>query len=241
MGSVKKPSLATLTKEAILELIKNEKFVNNRLPSENELTKKLGVSLSTLREALLMLKREGIIDKVHGRGNFVHESALKAKMRIDLISDLNYLIEDGGYEPHMEQKKSWVSNVNKNEIDFLDLNREEELFNFERIFYGDNIPAVWVINRIPTKYLKEIPNNEQLKKPIYQIFWNCCQVKISQSIFEFVPIKAAQKESDIFNINKGTPMIAWHEVFYNLKDEPISYNRLVFNPEMISLKMLRKW
>jgi len=33
-------------------------------------------------------------------------------MRIDLISDLNYLIEDGGYEARMEQKDIWITEVN---------------------------------------------------------------------------------------------------------------------------------
>ncbi|MGM0438446.1 MAG: GntR family transcriptional regulator [Bacillota bacterium] len=241
MSSIKKSSLSTLTKKEILEMIENNEFENNKLPPESKLTKELGVSLSTLREALLMLKKEGVIDKVHGIGSFVHQSALEAEMRIDLISDLNYLIGDGGYEARMEQKDSWVTEVNEIEKEEMNLQDGEEIFNFERIFYGDDVPAVWVWNKIPTKYLNKIPNKKDLENPIYQIFWNLCQEKISQSIFEFIPIKAKQKEKEIFQIKKGTPMISWKEIFYNLKDDPISHNLLVFNPELIKLKMLRKW
>jgi len=241
LSSINKSSLSTLTKKEILKMIGNDEFENNKLPPESKLTKKLGVSLSTLREALLMLKKEGVIDKVHGIGSFVHQSALEAEMRIDLISDLNYLIEDGGYTARMEQKGSWITEANDIEKKELKLKAEEKVLNFERIFYGDDVPAVWVRNKIPTKYFNKIPHEEDLSKPIYQIFWDLCQEKISQSIFEFIPLNAKEKEKEIFQIKKGTPMISWKEIFYNLKDNPISYNLLVFNPNIINLKMLRKW
>jgi len=97
MGSIKRCSLSLRAKEEILKMIANKEFKNNKLPPENKLSKEIGVSISTLREALLMLKKEGIIKKIHGVGSYVHQSALNAEMRIDLISDLNYLIESGGF------------------------------------------------------------------------------------------------------------------------------------------------
>ena len=43
-------------KKKIIEMIENEEISGNKLPSEDELSKLLGVSLATLREALLVLK-----------------------------------------------------------------------------------------------------------------------------------------------------------------------------------------
>nr|BFD83587.1 GntR family transcriptional regulator [Streptomyces sp. Xyl84] len=42
-----------------------------RLPSEPDLASRYSVSLPTLRSALAVLQGEGLIEKVHGRGNFV--------------------------------------------------------------------------------------------------------------------------------------------------------------------------
>lgn len=42
-----------------------------RLPSETELATRYTVSTSTLRNALALLQAEGLVEKIHGNGNFV--------------------------------------------------------------------------------------------------------------------------------------------------------------------------
>lgn len=77
-------------RDAVLNMLHSGKFVRysieNNIPSEEELSKQIGVSTGTIREALRILETEGIITKKHGSGNFYHSSALNLKMRIDLIS-----------------------------------------------------------------------------------------------------------------------------------------------------------
>ncbi|MEU3477163.1 GntR family transcriptional regulator [Streptomyces sp. NPDC033754] len=43
-----------------------------RLPSETQLAAHYKVSTPTLRNALALLQAEGLIEKVHGKGNFIH-------------------------------------------------------------------------------------------------------------------------------------------------------------------------
>ncbi|PSJ26967.1 transcriptional regulator [Streptosporangium nondiastaticum] len=45
----------------------------DRLPSETALAEEYGRSLPTIREALRLLRDEGLIEKQHGRGNFVRQ------------------------------------------------------------------------------------------------------------------------------------------------------------------------
>ncbi|MEV5983607.1 GntR family transcriptional regulator [Streptomyces sp. NPDC052051] len=48
-----------------------------RLPSETDLAAQHKVSTSTLRNALAVLEREGLVEKVHGKGNFVRRPVRK--------------------------------------------------------------------------------------------------------------------------------------------------------------------
>ncbi len=43
-----------------------------KLPSEFELSKQLGISRATLREAFRLLEEDGVVIRRHGVGTFVH-------------------------------------------------------------------------------------------------------------------------------------------------------------------------
>ena len=53
-------------KNKILEIFRTETFERNKLPSEAALANRLGISLVTLRESLMMLALEGYITKRTG-------------------------------------------------------------------------------------------------------------------------------------------------------------------------------
>ena len=55
------PSLTDQVKSHIKEQILNDKFEGNRIPSETDLASELGVSRTTVRDALTRLENEGVI------------------------------------------------------------------------------------------------------------------------------------------------------------------------------------
>ncbi|MCI6955814.1 MAG: FadR/GntR family transcriptional regulator [Candidatus Faecousia sp.] len=58
----------------ILDLIKNGEFKSGeRLPTENELSKRFSSSRNTVRMALNRLRTMGIIDTIHGDGSYVRK------------------------------------------------------------------------------------------------------------------------------------------------------------------------
>ncbi|MEW6622818.1 MAG: GntR family transcriptional regulator [Bacillota bacterium] len=229
------------TKETILTMINDNLFPGNKLPSEDELAKDLGVSLTTVREALLVLTKDGIITKKHGIGSFVHRSALAAKMRIDIISDFIDLLEDGGYDVRLVQSGYRIEPASHEEAQNLQVNGGDELFTYERVFYANDIPAIWALNKIPTVYLQNQPSDKEVERTIYQFVRKYCREELVQSILEFNPRCATKPEKELFALDEGTPLLAWDEVFYNIADVPITFNRITFNPRLMKLKMLRKW
>jgi GntR family transcriptional regulator len=98
-------SIFAQTKDKLLSFISNQKLPGNKLPAEEELAERLKVSRGTIREVLRSLNKEGIISKKHGFGNFVQNSALKARMRIEQLEEFYDLIEDGGYKASIHIEK----------------------------------------------------------------------------------------------------------------------------------------
>lgn len=241
MSKLEFSSLYHRTKQVILEMIKSNSFTGNKLPPEDELAREIGVSLSTVREALLMLTREGVITKKHGLGNFVHRSALQAKMRVDLVTDFIELLEGSGYEVRLVQSGFRMEEADALIAQRLHLEEREELLTYTRSFYAGEELAIHSLNRIPSRLLVKTTSDAIVERTIYDFVWKYCQEDLAHSILEFVPHIAEENEQRLFDLPKSTAMIVWEEIFYNLQDQPVCFNHVFFNPNIVKMKMLRKW
>lgn len=72
----KKAKLSEQTSDRLYEMIVDEhRYVpGSKLPNENELSGKLGVSRTTLREAISFLAAQGVLEIRRGKGTFVAET-----------------------------------------------------------------------------------------------------------------------------------------------------------------------
>ncbi|WP_420844596.1 GntR family transcriptional regulator [Mangrovibacillus cuniculi] len=69
-----------------------------RLPSEFDLAKQLGVSRATLREALRILEEDNVIVRRHGVGTFVNVKPLVTS-GIEQLNSVTNMIRQAGMEP----------------------------------------------------------------------------------------------------------------------------------------------
>ncbi len=68
---VKEPKYVTIYNILFKMITQGEFAKNDRLPSEPDLARDLGVSRSTLRQALTLLQDDGLIKIIRGKGNFI--------------------------------------------------------------------------------------------------------------------------------------------------------------------------
>lgn len=76
MMEQKKAKLSERTSDRLYEMIVEEQryMPGSKLPNENELSGELGVSRTTLREAISFLAAQGVLEIRRGKGTFVAES-----------------------------------------------------------------------------------------------------------------------------------------------------------------------
>ena len=74
----------------------------DRLPSEVELSERLGVSRTVIRDALSDLEREGLIERVRGIGTVINREIVNLTSRLDLKFEYNELTRAAGYTPHSD-------------------------------------------------------------------------------------------------------------------------------------------
>src|SRR5690349_13282822 len=91
--------LASRVREEVRDRIRDGRFSDGvQLPPEVELATSLGVSRTTVREALLQLEQEGLLIRRHGHGTFVRSAA---RLRGSLNANLSAteVIRGHGMDP----------------------------------------------------------------------------------------------------------------------------------------------
>lgn len=86
-----------------------------KLPSEFELAKQLGVSRATLREALRVLEEENVIIRRHGVGTFVSARPMFTS-GIEQLSSVTEMIRQAGRKPGTIFLSSSIQKPTENDI-----------------------------------------------------------------------------------------------------------------------------
>ncbi len=155
--------------ELILKDIENGNLLPGAMiPTEQQLVKSYGVSIGTVKKAILNLVNQGYLYRIQGKGTFVTGTTLRRE-------SLRYyrLLDDfDGQESNLAVKPIGIRKVpgfvpaNR----FLQIRSDQPLFELKRIFLMDGTPAVFSISYLPQnlfKKLSDYPSIEFEKKPLY--------------------------------------------------------------------------
>ncbi len=85
------PALTARVEQMLRQAIQEGQFVGNRLPTEIELAKQLGVSRETVRLAAENLQREGLVVKIRRKGTFLQAPALAERIEVPAPMCFGYL------------------------------------------------------------------------------------------------------------------------------------------------------
>ena len=141
--------------DRIKEDIENGIFKEKeKLPSEFELAKSLGVSRATLREALRLLEEENVIVRRHGVGTFVNSKPIFTS-GIEQLSSISSMIRSAGMEPgtvYLSLMQSLPTDEDMNRFQCKD---EQSIISMERVRTADGEPVVYCVDKVPMDYLPE--------------------------------------------------------------------------------------
>src|SRR5690242_9550233 len=141
---ISRPSHTTLTDQTVLaiqEAIKQGKFPpGSQLPPEMELLQMMGISRTTLREALRILEEQRFIRKRRGLGTFVMERAIVKDMSQNF--GITEMISQAGYTPGTRDFKISMEKASKALAEKLTIPDESMTVVIERVRTANAIPIV---------------------------------------------------------------------------------------------------
>lgn len=207
-----------------------------RLPSEFELSKQLGISRATLREALRILEDENVIVRRHGVGTFVCTKPLFSSGIEELFS-ITEMIKRGKQKPGTIFLSSEIVSSTKDDIEKFQINELKELMVVKRVRTADGEPVVYCLDKIPNLYLRNEASSfdgslfDKLEKE---------GTTISYAITEIEPVGYHEKISKILNSGPETSLLVLKQMHYDDEDRPILYSINYFRADKFKFHVLRK-
>lgn len=221
-------------KQDILEGIYQEK---EKLPSEFELAKQLGVSRATLREALRILEEENVILRRHGVGTFINSKPLFTS-GIEQLNSVTAMIEQAEMVPGTIFLNSMTKEPTDEDVHLFACEEGDKILRIERVRTANGEPVVYCIDKIPEKVLLSSFSYE--KESIFYTLEKLANRKITYAIAEIEPLGYHEKISPILECEPETALLVLTQMHYDEMDMPILHSVNYFKADKFSFHVLRK-
>lgn len=221
-------------KEDIQNGIYQEK---EKLPSEFELSRHLGVSRATLREALRILEEENVIIRRHGVGTFINSVPLLTS-GIEQLNSVTAMIEQGNLDPGTVFLSSSVTGPTEEDMTRFSMKAEEEIFQLERVRTANGEPVVYCLDKIPRSILPESFAKEQ--ESLFVLLQEEAEKYITYAITHIEPIGYHEKISPLLECDPETALLLLKQMHFDKNDKPVLYSLNYFRADKFSFHVVRK-
>jgi GntR family transcriptional regulator len=232
-------SLAARVANNLRQELRSEYVVGGQLPSEPELAAQLGVSRGTVRQALTMLEREGMIIRRQGAGTYVHYIS-RVQTRVEHAYEFSDLLRIAGFEPSI-QLISFENFLLAEEMAVqLDVEPGTEALVVRKLFLANSQPAIYCLDFIPQYLIIQPYTETELQPPIFDFLQQRCGQATVQNLAEIIPEVTSETLAALLNMESGQPLLRIDEVGYNEEGAPVIFTRAYYRDQFIRFSVLRK-
>jgi GntR family transcriptional regulator len=132
-----------------------------RLPSEPQLAKKLGVSRATLREAMRSFEAQGMIRRRQGAGTFVVGQVSVLDSGLEVLESLETMARRLNLAVTVSDLHVDRIYADQELADGLKLPLASRLVTIQRVIRADGRPVAYLVDTLPEEFLKpeDLPRN----------------------------------------------------------------------------------
>ena len=158
-------------RDRILEAIQGEGLgPGDQIPPEAVLSERFQVGRSTVREALKLLERDGLVEVRHGRGSFVSARAeLRNERPITQLESITELMRGLGYTVESRVIDVLERPPDDEERAAFSLPPGARVVSLERLRFHDGAPFVYSLNVVPRQLLPGPPSGLDLSGSLLEL------------------------------------------------------------------------
>jgi GntR family transcriptional regulator len=231
--------LGERAKEALLDAIRDGGFPDGALPSEERLAQQLGVSRTTVREALRSLEELGVITRHRGVGTRVNEHVLRVTA-LNRAAGFVELIREAGAVPAIAWTRVRREPAAEDVAYRLDLETGRDVLLIERLLLGDGRPLLHLVEHVSREELTREVAADDVPDSIFDFGDRYCRVPIDHTIVEISPVLADATVAAHLDADAGAPLLRLLETHFAADGRPLAFSVIHTLDRLLRLSVVRK-
>ena len=210
-----------------------------RLPSEPELAKRLGVSRATLREAMRTFEAQGLIRRRQGSGTFVVGQMPVLEAGLELLESLETMADRLGLEVSVSDLHIERVPADDENAAGLGLSKGAPLTRIRRVMREETRPVAYLIDTLPEDVLKP----EQLPAHFKGSVLDFLLARGDQLTVSKAAISAISAPADVakaLQIQRGDVLLEFVSKLYHAGGKVLDYSSSYFIPGYFHFHVVRR-
>lgn len=240
-----RPSLSIEVVEALRARIRSgELAAGSRLPSEAILGQMHNVSRNTVREAISVLREQGMVATRPGLGTFVLDpndgSPWPVEIGIEHLSSTTELITRAGREPGSRNYTLSTVAGGSLPLQRFALPTSETFYRIERVRTADGLPVILCRDYISTSAVPSAVMGRYCgEESLFGFLNRECGLRVRAARADIVPTLPSQRIADLLQIPRRKPLLALYQSHYDNDGSPFLYSENYFNLEYMGVHVRR--
>lgn len=215
-----------------------------RLPSEPQLARSLGVSRNTLREAVSVLREQGLISTRQGIGTFTLDPRAEARFPVDVgiehLTSTTEMIARAGHKPGTRDYQLVTGPGDAVARQQLRLAPQTQLHCIERVRSADNLPVIFCrdyisVDVVPERVMAQYRGDESL----FLFLQRECRLEVRTARADVVPAMPSVRVAEMLAVSRRKPLLVLNQLHYDAAGVAFLYSENYFNLEYMGLHVRR--
>ena len=196
---------------------------DDRLPSENELVRRFGVSRVTVRQAIDALREAGFVYSVQGKGSFF--SIPKAVHDSRVLLGFHEAMAGKGYATSSQVISTGERRAGREVSEALQIARGTKVVVVRRVRCLDDKPVSLDVSYFP-RDIGETLLGEDLGCDIFPLLERRCGVMLGRARMRIEAMPCGKECADELRLARGKPVLHIRRLTYGADRRPVDYEHL---------------
>lgn len=211
-----------------------------RLPSEPELARQMGVSRATLREAMRTFETQGLIRRRQGSGTYVLHPSYIIQSGLEVLESIETLAERIGLAVSMGELQVEQRLASPDEQRALGLSEQAQVTQVKRVIHAEGRPVAYLIDILPAHLLAAEELRAGFTGSVLDLLLRRGAPQLVSSRCEINAVTASPDVARAMGIQRGDVLLRFEAYLYDDQGAVVDYSFSYFLPGYFRFHVVRR-